>query len=44
MSEAEEYMDEILVPYANYGLIHAAQLGKKFINIILESLSEINVD
>lgn len=29
---------------ANYGLIHAAQLGKKFINIILESLSEINVD
>ena len=44
MSEAEEYIDEILVPYANYGLIHAAKLGENFINIILESLSEINAD
>ena len=44
ISEAEEYMDEILVPYVNYALIHTAKLGKEFMDIMSELLSEINAD
>lgn len=29
---------------ANYALIHAAELGKEFMNIMSEVLSEINAD